>query len=333
MKAKSIQSKTHINTWALTKQLIAYIKLIAWIIIFVCIVFASQKANAEIIKAGVMQSTPITIVSEWYIGEDTQVGEHFSARVVEHLLDPQGRVLIPKNSRVVGTVTNINKAKSFRRRGKVDILFEKIVLPDNVQSLNIDADGALIMDPKHPIKASKELLKQTATGAAMGAIGGLKFAGITGAYSSFGNSLTIGAATGASLALISFAAQKGKEVEIYPGLPMNLNLVALEQKEYKEQAIKDLPTGVSVDILSFNNDSVTFELDNQLDRALSLNNLKITDGLGYSFNPTNPGKKKIPAFSTTKLTIKFPPVIVRTKQWLVLTDSFNKREYFREAIN
>ncbi len=315
-----------------SKQSTLIIKRIIQLLVLISF-FSFNQVSAITIKAGVMQTTPVDIVSEWHIGASTQVGEHFSARVVEDLMDPDGTILIPKNSKVVGSVVSASPSKHFRRDAKVDILFEKIVLPDNVQSISIDASGAMIVEKHKELKTAAEGLKKTGIGAFVGAFKSLQFAGIAGSYSSIGTTVAVGAATGGGLALVSFIAQKGKDLDITPGTPMTLNIIALEEQLYKEQKMPELATGVDAEIISFKNNEVKFKITNHKFNEISLNNLKLVDGLGYSFNPLNSGLTKIAPRGTFEFTMQFPHKIEDTRQWLVLTDSFNKREYFRVEVN
>jgi hypothetical protein len=210
-------------------------KYLSLILVLNLAILANLKAKAEIIKAGVSQSTPIPIIAEWPINEGTQVGEHFSARIVEDISSETGEVFIPKNSRVIGIVVNVDPAKSFNRNGKVDIQFTKILFPDNVTSIDILADGSMKASSGSKAQQVVDALAKTTGGAVLGAIAGLKFGGIIGTGSSSASNLAIGAMTGASLSLISFIAKKGNQVEINPGLPMVLNINQMQKQEYSLQ--------------------------------------------------------------------------------------------------
>lgn len=304
------------------------------LIVLLCIFFLGfSKAKAVVIKSGVMQTTPVSLVSEWHIDDGTQEGEHFSARVVEDLVSPLGEVIIPRNSRVVGRVENIVDPKSFHRDAQVDILFEKIVFPDNVQSIDIAADGNLTPDKFKKLKISAQAAKQTVIGASLGAITGFKFGGLLASSSSYGTNVMIGAAAGGALALVSFMAQPGKPLEVYPGLPMTLNIISLEEQDYKYQALTLETSEVEATVNKASRDEISVLIENNKDFAIPLNNLKIVDGLGYTSHPIQEfkyfDKNIIPAHSSQEYKIKFQAREQLQKQWLVLTDSFNKQEYFR----
>ncbi len=295
-------------------------------------------SQARTIKAGVMESTPVSIVAEWPIGQDTQIGEHFSARIVEDIISDSGEVHIPRNSRVIGTIMRMDNAKSFHRNGRVDIRFEKIIFPDNITTIDINADGDLIKRNGQKIQLAKQGLKQAGTGALLGAFMGLRFGGILGSSTSSASNLAIGAMTGASISLISFIGKKGKEVEITPGLPMILNITNMEKQNYVAQNM-EIPElkKVAAEIISVKDNVIDIAIDNQLEKDIPLTNIKIIDGLGYTIKPnlalSYHDRKAIPAGKSSSYKLKFSPSTKDARYWIVLTDSFNKQEYFREELD
>lgn len=306
--------------------------------IIILLVLCQSSISAKTIKAGIMESTPVSIVAEWPIGKDTQIGEHFSARIVEDIVSDSGEIHIPKNSRVIGTITKMDNAKSFHRNGRVDIKFEKIIFPDNITTIEINADGDLIRHNGKKLKMAKEGLKNTAGGALMGAFLGLRFGGILGTGTSTASNLAIGAVTGASVSLISFIGKKGKEVEINPGLPMILNITNMEKQNYVAQNL-GFPEKkrVEAEIISVKDNEIDISIDNQLTKDIPLTNIKIIDGLGYTIKPNLALNyhdiKAIPAMTSTSYKLKFSPTTKDARYWIVLTDSFNKQEYFREELS
>mgnify|MGYP001180274563 CR=1 FL=1 len=306
------------------------------IILLSSILFSPSYA-AETYKMGVSESTPVEIVAEWPIGPNTSVGEHFSARVVTNVVSDRGELFIPKNSRVVGVVREIKQAGHFHRGGKVDIEFEKIVFPDNITTITIDADGNLIKESQI-LDTTLKGTGQVLLGAAKGALLGFRFGGIITTGSSEGTNIAIGAAAGATISLVSFIAQKGKEVEIYPGLPMILTLNQMEKQDYTAQELRLKKTRyVEADIEKYTGHSLTVTIHNKLDHAIPLSNLKIVDGLGYIVKPNTAfeyfDSKSIPAHSQATYDLEFNQSTPKAKYWLVLTDSFGKQEYFKEVLN
>jgi hypothetical protein len=309
------------------------------IILFFVLFLLAQiglEAGAKTIKAGVSESTPVEIVAEWPIGPDTSIGEHFSARVISDVVSDRGELFIPKNSRVVGIVRDIKQAGSFHRAGKVDIDFQKIIFPDNVSTITIDADGNMIKHTKR-LETAAVGTGKVLVGAAKGAVTGFQFGGILATGSSDGMNIAIGAAAGAAISLVSFIAQKGQEVEIFPGLPMTLAINDMQKQDYTAQQLSLQKTDyVVADIEKFTGDSVKVKITNNLDKSIPLTNLKIVDGLGYIIKPDLAFKffdnKVIPPNSEASYKFKFNPTTKQAKYWLVLTDSFGKQEYFREDL-
>ena len=310
-------------------------KTLALIITLLITIQAVQAG--PVYKTGVVESTPIPIVAEWPINDETQVGEHFSARITEDIMGNGNEILIPKNSRVIGRVVKVDNARLFNRDGKVDIQFEKIIFPDNVHSISIAADGKMVKRGRNGIIAIGKAAGGAASGALLGGLMGFKFGGIVGTGLSTGSSIALGAATGAGLSLISFIGKKGKEVKITPGLPMTLNLIGMQQQEYKEQKlIFEQQVLVDGNIKKLRGNKLAVEIQNKMKNSIPLGNLKIVDGLGYTVKPNlaynYPDQKTIAAQSTETLEFEFNPTTPNARYWLVLTDSFGKQEYFRKEI-
>jgi hypothetical protein len=328
MQGKNSSNKV-INLFLQTLVLIAFL---------LCVFGPLRAESKKPIQVGVSENTPVPIIAEWPIGPDTMVGEHFSARIVDDIVSESGEVFIPKGSRVFGTVLSIEPAKSFNRGGKVDINFEKIIFPDNITAINILADGSLEKDPGRNAKFAGQAIGKTTAGALLGALAGFKFGGIVGSGTSTASNIAIGAMTGASLSLISFIAKKGDEVEIFPGLPMILNIMDMQAQSYKaQQLIKDEASSeVQAYILKQDANRISVSIENNLRRAIPLSNLKIVDGLGYTVRPNIPFNyhdlKNIPAKTSATYDFEFNPTSKQGRYWLILTDSFNKQVYFKKEI-
>lgn len=308
------------------------------IILTVLIALCNTAVKAqEVYKTGVVESTPISIVAEWPINDETQVGEHFSARITANIMGNGNEILIPKNSRVIGRVVSVDNAKLFNRDGKVDIRFDKIIFPDNVHSISINADGSMIKQDRNNLKTIGDAAGTTIGGGLVGGLVGFKFGGLIGSGGSTGSNVAIGAIAGAGLSLISFIGRKGQEVKINPGLPMTLNLIAMEQQEYKEQQLLfEQDYLVNGEIKNYRDHKIAVAIENKMKNSIPLGNLKIVDGLGYTVKPNLAYKyhdqKDIPAGSNETYEFEFNPTTPNAQYWLVLTDSFGKQEYFRKEL-
>ncbi len=299
------------------------------------------------IKAGIMESTPLQVVAEWSINPDTQEGEHFSARVVDNFIGPEAEVLIPRNSRVVGTIVKVDGAKTFHRDAEVTVRFEKIIFPDNITSIEIQADGSLRESVANNRTNTEKVLStagaiaqgaiETGVGAFTGATLAYKFGGLIGIGTTGTNIAMIGAGAGASFALVKFIANRGEDLEIVPGTPMTLKMVSMQEQNILEQQMQTAETGVKVDIVKRRGNKLAVTIHNDLDQAIPLTNLKIVDGLGYTVKPEQGFKffdtKRIPANSEFSYEFRFPSrEASKSREWLVLTDSFGTQEYFRVEI-
>ena len=269
------------------------------------------------------------------VNKYTQEGEHFSARVVEDVVLDSGEILIPKQSKVKGTIVKIQKARIFRRAAKIQIEFDEIVFPDHINKVAINADGSLVEEKHKVLKAVGEASRKVLGGAALGAVAGFRFAGILGS-SLEGSNIVLGAGAGAGIALVSFIAAKGKELKIDPGLPMTLSLINMEETMTKAQVLNPVDTMVSATIIKNKKDKLKILIENKRDEAISLTNLKVIDSLGYVKPVINNFKyfdnREIPAFSKNEYELELPNKGIETKRWLILTDSFERQEFFRIAI-
>lgn len=306
------------------------------IFLLLCQSSFSIGVQAKPIKLGLIETTPVHVVAEWPVNKYTQEGEHFDARVVEDVVLDNGVVLIPKGSKVKGQVAEIQRARSFRRAAHINVQFDEIVFPDQINRIEIQADGSLIDDKHKYIKAVGEATKKVLGGAALGAFAGFRFAGVLGS-SLDGSNIMIGAGAGAGIALVSFIAAKGKELKIDPGLAMTLSLVNMQEQQTQAQSLIPVDTMVSAKILKKKRDKLKVFIENNRDQDISLVNLKVVDSLGYIKAPVNGfnyfDKKSIPAHSQMEYELMLPNKgHQETKRWLVLTDSFDKQEFFKIAI-
>ncbi len=322
----------------------------AIIAVIICLLYLGFKpalaAEEKPIKAGVMESTPLLVVAEWSINPDTQIGEHFSARVVDNFVSATGEVLIPRNSRIVGTIVDVEGSKNFHRDAEVMVKFEKIVFPDNINSIEIQADGSL----RESISANRTNAERIGSAAQMigtavvetglGAITGetlaYKFGGLLGVGATGGKIAAAGAAAGAGIAMVKFMANRGEDLEIVPGTPMTLNMISMQEQNIHEEQMQTAETGVSVDVVKRKGNKLAVRIHNSLDESIPLTNLKIVDGLGYTVKPESGFKffdaKAIPANSEFSYEFNFPSRNGHKREWLVLTDSFGKQEFFRVEI-
>lgn len=316
----------------------------------ICLLYLSFKpalaADDKPIKAGVMESTPLLVVAEWSINPDTQIGEHFSARVVDNFVSAAGEVLIPRNSRIVGTIVNVEGAKTFHQDAEVMVKFEKIIFPDNINSIEIQADGSLResisanRSNAEKIGAASQMLGsavvETGLSALTGASLAYKFGGLLGIGATGGKIIAAGAAAGAGIAMVRLVAKRGEDLEIYPGTPMTLNMISMQDQNLHEEQMQVAETGVKVDIVKRKGNKLAIKIHNDLDESIPLTNLKIVDGLGYTVKPESGFRffdaKAIPANSEFSYEFNFPSRNGHKREWLVLTDSFGKQEFFRVEI-
>ena len=119
-------------------------------------------------------------------------------------------VLIPQGSLVYGSLKKARSATYGSRSGRVVIVFDKIVTPDN-QTYSISAEE-IDFTVSNEGKIG-ESAKSALTSAAVGALVGLLFGALSDS-SHIGRSVAIGAGVGAGASAITSVAEKGVDAEI-----------------------------------------------------------------------------------------------------------------------
>lgn len=140
---------------------------------------------------------------------DAQEGDNVTA-VVQDGIMYGNETIIPQGSLVYGKLKKARSAGYGSRSGRVVIVFDKIVTPDNqVYSISVeDIDFSVSNEGK-----LSESAKSAITSAAVGALLGLLFGAISGT-DHLGRSVAIGAGVGAGASAVSSVAEKGVDAEI-----------------------------------------------------------------------------------------------------------------------
>ena len=131
-------------------------------------------------------------------------------------------VIIPQGSLVYGTLKKARSATYGSRSGRVVIVFDKIVTPEN-QTYLISAEE-IDFSVSNEGKLG-ESAKSAATSAAIGALLGLLFGALAGT-DHIGRSVAIGAGVGAGASAISSVAEKGVDAEIPSFTEIELTLTS-----------------------------------------------------------------------------------------------------------
>jgi hypothetical protein len=138
----------------------------------------------------------------------------------------KGCLIAPVNSNIVGLVTEAQKAGRADKTGKLKIKFNEIITPDGyripISGKVITPDGKGVLMGKATTDKAKDIGKNVALGAAGGALTGVIFGPISGGK--VGKGAALGTAVGAGLGLGKTLIDKGSDVTIPAGTPVNVML-------------------------------------------------------------------------------------------------------------
>jgi hypothetical protein len=162
--------------------------------------------------------------------EKVKAGQLVNFSVPESIYTQEGTLLIPANSKVVGTVIKIKKPRIFNKNARVYLSFECLVLPDGSAVVmnarpNTD-DGSL---KEGPWMTAGKLIGSTVGLGVVGAGAGVGFAFIPNP-AKIGTGLAIGIPVGASVGIITglvtpglkYHAKAGEIVELILCEPLAL---------------------------------------------------------------------------------------------------------------
>ena len=185
----------------------------------------AEPAPAE--PAARAQSAQVSIADTFVVPADSVIGLEIEHNISSETAQPEdrvdarvtrdvkidGAVVIPAGSRVRGAVTRVETGGRFKERGRIEIRFHTLILPDgDTQSIETDT---LFREGEAVGRKTGARIGATAAG---GAIIGAIFGGEKGA--------AIGAAAGAGAGTAVTAAQKPSEARFRAGSVVTVRLTA-----------------------------------------------------------------------------------------------------------
>jgi hypothetical protein len=173
------------------------------------------------------QAAQVTIADTFVVPADSVIGLEIEHSVSSETAQPEdrvdarvtrdvkidGAVVIPAGSRVRGAVTRVESGGRFKERGRIEIRFHTLVLPDG-DTQSIATDTLFREGESVGRKTGARIGASAAGGAIIGAI----FGGEKGA--------AIGAAAGAGAGTAVTAAQKPSEARFRAGSVVTVRLTA-----------------------------------------------------------------------------------------------------------
>ena len=157
---------------------------------------------------------------EKFFSKKAQAGDLVHFDVPEALYTTEGSLILPKNTKIVAEVTQIEKPKWFNKNARVNLIFRQIVLPDNtcidIKARPFTKDYKL---KEGPWTTTGKLVASTLTLGIVGAGAGVGFAFIPNPAklgAGFAIGIPVGCGVGLALGLITpgchYKAKKGEEV-------------------------------------------------------------------------------------------------------------------------
>ncbi len=192
-------------------------------ILLIVIIFCNQTSLAnQRLKTGISveesQGKKITLIPESIL--DTELlleGDYFSAWINN---DSSITLALPTGSRVIGSISQISKSKSFNRGARINVEVTNILYPDGTLvkasgKLSSSADWQEHPDPS-PLKnqAVKFVSASSKAIAAsmVGAVDTIQYTGLGTAIMTSGLSVAVGAGLGLGLGLFGLARADGQEI-------------------------------------------------------------------------------------------------------------------------
>ncbi len=192
------------------------------------------QGGATVVEAGThFRATLNTTLSSAH----HQVGQEFTATVCEPLLSG-GSEVVPVGSKLIGQITNVVPAKSFRfsANGTIDVKFTAVELPDGRRfplQATIDAK-----ELKEAAGVRGNAVTNTASKTGKGAVKGMKWGGVAGGVMGAvrgggsprailrgaGQGAMVGTVLGAGAGLVGAGVQKGTDVRVPAGLSLPIRL-------------------------------------------------------------------------------------------------------------
>lgn len=322
----------------------------------------SADSGKSPILYGSVQSIPkntkVEMTLKCYLNSElSQKGDEVFARISRDVGDDGGKVFLPGNWIAHGFVTNVDKQKKNGRDGFVDVKFDRIISPDGEYDLPFETSFST---KDHQLKAVAKTVYRDAKFATKGAIAGsflsLQMTGLPVAISTYGISIGVGAAAGATYGLGAAMLRKGKIAANFPGdhiqlkiaEPISLpgfNPLALDSAKNKDHLDG---FGLTVTSHKFEENPVTKDknglvlfvsvtVNNDSKSLVKLSNLQVVSEMNDSYDlfiaAVGKNLPRLGPGKTQSITLPFLVDGKKLKYFLVLRNEPNGKELARTPIN
>ena len=166
--------------------------------------------------------------------KSAKVGDTFSTTLIGPVM-VRGIQILPADAKIEGRITKVVKASKKSEAGKLQVVFEKILLPDG-ESREIKGQLIKIVEESVDNSDSQQLKGESSTKGNVGLIGGGAGIGaIIGAIVGGGNGAAVGAVIGAGAGTGGALIKKGNEAIVKANTELSIALkeeVTLPVKDY-----------------------------------------------------------------------------------------------------
>ncbi|MFP4598656.1 MAG: hypothetical protein ACLFVJ_10420 [Persicimonas sp.] len=172
-----------------------------------------EQSEAELVSSeAVPTGTPLQVELDQELNtEDTEVGERFSATLVQSLRDAEGNVVVPAGAKVHGTVTGLKKSDRHGEQAAIRLDVQELELEDRTYAMQARITETEVEAKRDKGDVGKGAAVGGVAGAALGAVIGRDVEGTL-----LGGALGAGAGTVISLGIGSADAvlEAGTEMEL-----------------------------------------------------------------------------------------------------------------------
>ncbi|MBU6451633.1 MAG: hypothetical protein KGS72_07645 [Cyanobacteria bacterium REEB67] len=281
---------------------------------------------------------------------ETVEGDQFFGKIIKDVL-VDGRVVIPRGTRVHGVLNTLEGPKRAGRDGYINMRFDYLITPDGREvpiegnSTTRDSKG------KAAAKVAGRAAGYTAIGGVVGTLMALQYGGLAGAAASHGTTLAGGAAIGGAAGLTIAMLMKGKSVMLQPGAEMRVILsepLKLPSMTTPDETAEDFSipglevkvAGVRINRHPFGemtDMTLTLDILNQTENTFSTFDIGLEDELGHLFFPSPPGdtgmlSSKIKPSSHLNSNVMFSVYNVKIRHKLVFFKPYSREPLVKFAL-
>jgi hypothetical protein len=310
----------------------------------------SPTVNAGDVRVVAPGTTLDLVLSTEIEAGETLEGDEFFGMINKDV-QVDGRVVIPRGTRVHGVLITMEGPKRAGRNGYINTRFDYLITPDG-RKVPIDGNSTT-RDSKG--KAAAKVVGRaagyTAVGGVVGTVMALQYGGLAGAAASHGSTLAGGAAIGGAAGLTIAMLMKGNSVMLPPGAemrvklsePLTLPTMTMPDERAENFSVPGLDVkvaGVRINRHPFGemtDMTLTLDILNQTENTFSTFDIGLEDELGNMLFPSPTGdtgllSSKIKPGEHINSNITFNVYNVKIRHKLVFFKPFSREPLVKFAL-